>query len=228
VHCRLYSTTDQLTLETTCTSTESSTTSGCSLTATTSTTLTSSNCPRTAPYSPPWNGYTAALPSPGDPNFGVYTMTHGTYSTTPTSGGGGPTKPSSTAQPAAATPWSLYLYSGAGSTGNYYILTGNDLQTTSNPCTVIRSVSDAPGANPWCRWYTGGGATYGPCSGGTLTAPQSWRIRAGGCTVYDNPQCQPNGRENAYTAWGSKEGVYERDKWAPPEFVAVRCGGFSS
>ncbi|KAK4170859.1 glycosyl hydrolase family 71-domain-containing protein [Triangularia setosa] len=81
VHCRLYSSSGKLTLETTCTSTESSTTSGCSMTPTRTTTYTSSNCPRLAGYKPAWSEYTGAVPTPGGPGWNVYTWATGTYTT---------------------------------------------------------------------------------------------------------------------------------------------------
>lgn len=81
VHCRLYSTSGKLTFETTCTSTESSTTSGCSMRPTRTTTYTSSNCPRLAGYTPPWSDYTGAVPTPGGPGWNVYTYPMQTYST---------------------------------------------------------------------------------------------------------------------------------------------------
>ncbi|KAK4170847.1 glycosyl hydrolase family 71-domain-containing protein [Triangularia setosa] len=81
VHCRLYSSSGKLTLETTCTSTESSTTSGCSMTPTRTTTYTSSNCPHLAGYKPAWSEYTGAVPTPGGPGWNVYTWATGTYTT---------------------------------------------------------------------------------------------------------------------------------------------------
>lgn len=83
VHCRLYSTSTKLTMETACTSTESSTTSGCMKPAR-MTTYTSSNCPRRAAYTPPWSDYTGALPTPGGPGWNVYTWVTGKTSTKPT------------------------------------------------------------------------------------------------------------------------------------------------
>ncbi|KAK0666621.1 family 71 putative glycoside hydrolase [Cercophora samala] len=97
VHCRLYSSTSKLTLETTCTSTESSTTSGC-MKPTRTTTYTSSNCPRRAAYTPPWSDYEGALPSPGGPGWDVYTWATGRISITNKSTSK-PTSPTSTSNP---------------------------------------------------------------------------------------------------------------------------------
>lgn len=83
LHCRLYSTSTKLTMKTTCTSTESSTASGC-MKPTTTTTYTSSNCPRRPAYTPPWFDYTGAAPTPGRPGWNVYTWVKGTTSTKPT------------------------------------------------------------------------------------------------------------------------------------------------
>ncbi|KAK3317119.1 glycosyl hydrolase family 71-domain-containing protein [Cercophora scortea] len=125
VHCGLSAPPGSSTMETSCTSTESSPSVGCSLTATTTTTYTPSGCPKLPAYTPIWSIYTADLPKPGDPNWGGYLLSTGTYeesaSTTTTTTG--PTaKPQPT--PGADGPeWAMYFWkitSGGATSQSFY------------------------------------------------------------------------------------------------------------
>jgi hypothetical protein len=79
VHCTLSASPGAHTMDTTCTTTQYQTTTGCSLTAIQTTKYESEGCPKVPPYVPPAtnaNGY-LPLPGPGDPHG--YIMNTGTF-----------------------------------------------------------------------------------------------------------------------------------------------------
>ncbi|KAK3933588.1 hypothetical protein QBC46DRAFT_432724, partial [Diplogelasinospora grovesii] len=97
VYCILSASPGSSTMETTCTSTEYETSTGCDIEATSTTEYESEACPTLAAYTPIWSVYTADLPTAGDDGWGGYVYTTGTYvggtTTSPTPTTSTPTTP---------------------------------------------------------------------------------------------------------------------------------------
>ncbi|KAH6617398.1 glycoside hydrolase family 18 protein [Chaetomium tenue] len=137
-------------------------------------------------------------------------------SLTPTTTSTAPTAPSQT--------WHLSIYSKPDCAGDYYSLSGTEMDSPFVKCLALRGglprVSDT---GPTCSWFTGGGGVWADCSASYLTQPRSWAIRGGTCTAYGNTDCHDDGHSQAYT-WTEGCHNYDAAEADTKNWLAVRCG----
>lgn len=115
VLCTLSASPGSLTMDTTCTSTNYATSTGCELSATTTTSYHSVGCPTLPPYIPDRDDPNALLPAPGDSDWGGYLYATGTYtwagdSPTTTTTKTTPVVSGPTAVPTGKARWDMYFW----------------------------------------------------------------------------------------------------------------------
>jgi hypothetical protein len=120
----------------------------------------------------------------------------------------------------------MSIYSEVSCTGDYYVVEGQNLDSTSDQCLVIADLGTSDtSTSTSCKWYTAGSDMYTSCDQITLTEPLSWQLTgtAAVCTAYGNSKCNDDGKENAYT---TNEGChsYSADHQDTESWIALKCG----
>ncbi|KAJ6109923.1 hypothetical protein N7486_002158 [Penicillium sp. IBT 16267x] len=147
------------------------------------------------------------------------------------------TKSTSTTTSAAAastsayTPWEVAMYSKADCTGDYYLLSGINLDFKSDCLGIHSGLSSAfTETGTWCRWFTDGGSTSTKCDAGTLVTPVSWYFTNAMCQVFPSKDCtNTNGTSQAYTsARGSGCTNYADATFKVSPWGSLWCSGVDS
>ncbi|KAI3129279.1 hypothetical protein CBS147326_6518 [Penicillium roqueforti] len=132
-----------------------------------------------------------------------------------------------TAAPTPTESWSIAIYSEKDCSGDYYVVSGYNEDTTQNTCLVINDLTTTSSdTDVSCGWYTDGGFSNTSCDKGTLTKPLSWRITGPNgaiCTAYNTNTCDNNGYEDAYTTWDECHN-YSSSNFDTEEWIALQCG----
>ncbi|KAJ5805984.1 uncharacterized protein N7503_003586 [Penicillium pulvis] len=137
------------------------------------------------------------------------TTTHTSSSSSPNPETTSTIKSTSTTTSAAAStssysPWEVTMYSEKDCEGDYYLLSGINLDFSSNCLGLHSGLSSAfTETGTWCRWYTDGGSKSTDCDAGTLETPASWYFTNAMCQVFPSEDCtNTNGTAQAYTSAG--------------------------
>lgn len=123
------------------------------------------------------------------------------------------------------------MYSEKDCEGDYYLLSGINLDFTSNCLDLHSGLSSAfTKTGTWCRWYEDGGTAYKDCDAGTLETPVSWYLTNATCQVFPAEDCtNTNGTSQAYTsAGGSSCTNYAEAAFKVSPWGSLRCSGVDS
>lgn len=105
--------------------------------------------------------------------------------------------------------WLIAAYDDYGCEGDYFVLQGHN--EDGGECLPFKGEfpTDDIDGNPWCRWYTDGGAFSQNCSLASKT-PKSWVVQDGICGVFTSEKCQtPDPHALTYTTYTSKHGCVD-------------------
>ncbi|RYP81602.1 hypothetical protein DL770_005853 [Monosporascus sp. CRB-9-2] len=72
----------------------------------------------------------------------------------------------------------------------YYSLRGYGEQGPNKTCIDLKNLPQLSDTSESCRFFTGGGTSWGDCSEATFDNPTSFVIRNGFCTPYPEEGCQ--------------------------------------
>ncbi|KAJ5986660.1 hypothetical protein N7451_011025 [Penicillium sp. IBT 35674x] len=144
---------------------------------------------------------TTTVSSTSNPSTAHSTTTH-----TSSSSSSDPktTSTSAAASTSSYSPWEVAMYSQKDCEGDYYLLSGINLDFSSNCLGLHSGLSSAfTETGTWCRWYTDGGSKSTDCDAGTLDTPASWYFTNAMCEVFPSGDCtNTNGTAQAYTSAG--------------------------
>jgi chitinase len=129
------------------------------------------------------------------------------------------------AAPTPTATWSIAIYSEVDCAGDYYVLDGNDIDSSDDQCLVLRDGNNPQKSSTGssCQWFTNGGFDWADCSTSNLTQPLSWSVLGGVCTVYDTNTCTDNGDAQAYApAQGCHN--YNASNFDTKTWTSLQCG----